>query len=498
MAPLVLKKCQQLLTRKQVLMKSDYYDLVVVGTGFASSFFLKKYLKKAPQNSKVLVLERGHFFPHDERLKVKRGEKSSFKKFEEPWEKAINNLSPYKKWPFTTGLGGCSNCWWGCTPRFMPSDFKMKTLYGIEQDWPIDYNDLDPYYYEAEELMHVSGPNGTPFPRNGNYPLPPHEFSLVDKVLHKTYGNKYISQPTARASRATMGRNRCMTSSTCDTCPVNAKFTIENSNIGVYEDPRIELIYGAQVYSLETANDVVKKVKFIQDGVEQVAAGEVVVLGANPFFNSNILMNAGDKSPFLGKGVGEQLGMQVLIYLDGMSNVGGSTWVNANGYMLYDGAHRKDYAACLMEVSNAPYYIRLERGKYLNIASIRLLFEDIPLEANYINTTSNRLVPDVHHVKRSDYTLKGIENMKKQLPEILSCLPVEKLEYLPPFPNEGHIIGGTRMSSDPKLGVVDKHMIHHKYRNLFVIGAGAFTTYSASNPTLTLSAMSLFAADKIF
>lgn len=479
-------------------MKRDYYDLVVVGTGFASSFFLKKYLSKAKRDQKILVLERGHFYPHEERLKAKRKEHTDYEKYEEPWEKAINNNSPYKKWPFTTGLGGCSNCWWGCTPRFMPSDFKMKTLYGVGEDWPIDYNDLDPYYYEAEELMHVSGPEGTPFPRVGKYPLPAHEFSIVDKILHKTYGNKYISQPTARASRSTVGRNRCMTSSTCDTCPVNAKFTIENSNLGVYEDDRVELVYGAQVYSLELSGDVVKKVHFIQDGKEQSIGGEVIVLGANPFFNSNILQNAGDKNPFVGKGVGEQLGVQVLIYLDNMSNAGGSTWVNANGYMLYDGAHRKDFAACLMEVSNAPYYIRLERGKYLNIASFRLLFEDIPLDDNYVKNTSNKLVPDVFHTKRSDYTLKALENMKKKLPDILSCLPVEKLKFLDPFPNEGHIIGGTRMSKDSASGVVDKHMVHHQYRNLFVLGAGAFTTYSASNPTLTLSAMSLFAADKVF
>ncbi|MDB5117026.1 MAG: 2-keto-gluconate dehydrogenase [Mucilaginibacter sp.] len=479
-------------------MKRDHYDLVVVGTGFASSFFLKKYLSKASKDKKVLVLERGHFYPHDERLKVKRGEYSPYAKYEEPWEKAINNISEIKKWPFTTGLGGCSNCWWGCTPRFMPSDFKMKTLYGVGQDWPVDYNDLDQYYYEAEHLMSVSGPEGTPFPRTGKYPLPPHDFSLVDKILHKTYGNKYISQPTARASRPAPGRNQCMTSSTCDCCPVNAKFTIENSQIGVYEDERVELVYGAQVYHLDIVNDVVKKVNFIQDGKESSASGEVIVLGANPFFNSNILLNSGDKHPLTGKGVGEQLGIQVLIYLDNLSNAGGSTWVNANGYMLYDGDHRKDYAACLMEVSNAPYYIRLERGKYLNIASFRLLFEDIPLDVNHITNTSNKLVPNVYHSQRSDYTLKGFENAKKTLPGILSCLPVEKLEYLKPWPNEGHIIGGTRMHNDPKLGVVDKHMIHHNYRNLFVLGAGAFTTYSASNPTLTLSALSLFAADKVF
>lgn len=479
-------------------MKDDNYDLVVVGTGFASSFFLKKYLAKIKGKKRILVLEKGHLYPQAERLKVKRGAHSVYEKFEEPWEKAIHNLNTKKNWPFTTAYGGSSNCWWGCTPRFMPADFKMKTLYGIAQDWPVDYEELDAYYYEAEEIMSISGPENTPFPRKGKYPLPPHAFSLVDKVMHKTYGSQYISQPSARASKAARGRNGCMAFSTCETCPVDAKFTIENSEINVYNDERVELIFGAQVYQLEIVNDVVQKVLFYKDGKEQAVKGEVVVLGANPFFNANILLHSGDKNPFTGKGFGEQLGMQVHIYLDNMQNTGGSTWVNANGYMLYDGAHRKDFAACLIEANNAPYDIRLERGKQLNLASFRMIFEDLPLDSNYIRTSADRFIPEVYFKERSAYTLKAVENMKKKLPEILSCLPVEKLKYLEPAPHEGHIIGGTRMSKDKTDGVVDKHMIHHQYRNLLVLGAGSFTTFTPSNPTLTLSALSLFAADKIF
>ena len=55
------------------------YDLIVVGTSFAASFFLKKYLSKADDNKRVLVLERGFLFPHAERLKEQRGEKSAAK-----------------------------------------------------------------------------------------------------------------------------------------------------------------------------------------------------------------------------------------------------------------------------------------------------------------------------------------------------------------------------------------------------------------------------------
>lgn len=479
-------------------MKYDQYDLVIVGTGFASTFFLKKYLAKANKDKKVLVLEKGHFYPQAERLKVKKGQHSDYQQYEQPWEDNINNLSDFKEWPFTTAYGGSSNCWWGCTPRFMPNDFKMKSVYGVAQDWPLSYEELDPYYYEAEEIMSVSGPEDTPFPRKGKYPLPAHAFTRVDKILHKRYGNQYISQPGARASRATSHRNGCLAFSTCETCPVNAKFTIENSGLTVYQDERVELVYGAQVYSLDVLNDQVERVLFVQDGKDRSVKGEVVVLGANPFFNSNILLNAGDKNPFTGKGLGEQLGMQVLIYLDNMTNAGGSNWVNANGYMLYEGAHRKDFAACLIEANNAPYDIRLERGKHLNVASFRMVFEDLPLLSNYIKPSDNRFKPDVYFKDRSEYTLRGVANMKKKLPEILSCLPVEDLKYLPPASHEGHIIGGTRMSTDQSEGVVDKHMVHHQYRNLFVLGAGAFTTFGPSNPTLTLSAMSLFAADKSF
>ncbi|SEB09075.1 GMC oxidoreductase [Pedobacter hartonius] len=479
-------------------MKYNHYDLVVIGTGPASSFFLKKYLSKIKGGKKILVLEKGHFYPHAERLKVKKGETTPYQKYDMPWEDQILNKNKSKEWPFSTGYGGSSNCWWGCTPRFMPNDFKMKSRYGIAEDWPLSYYDLDPYYYEAEDLMSVSGPENTPFPRKGRYPLPPHASTLVDKILHRKYGSNWISQPGARASRATAHRNGCMAFSTCETCPVDAKFSIENSNIGVYNDAQVELLYGAEVHHLDIVNDVVKRVLFRQNGKEYAIKTEVAVLGANPFFNSNILLQSGDSNPLTGKGFGEQLGMQVLVYLDDMTNVGGSTWVNANGYMLYDGDHRKEFAACLIEANNAPYDIRLERGKHLNVASFRLIFEDLPSDANCITTSSDQFIPEIHFSERSAYTLKAVENMKEKLPGILSCLPVEELRYLDAASHEGHIIGGTRMSNDRSKGVVDKHMVHHQYRNLFVLGAGAFTTFGPSNPTLTLSALSLFAADKMF
>jgi choline dehydrogenase-like flavoprotein len=471
----------------------DRYDLVVVGTGFASTFFLKKYLSKAKSNTRVLVLERGFLFLREQRLNVLKGADKAYSNLHIDGQDSFVNQTHDKHWYFTLGFGGSSNCWYACTPRFMPSDFKMKTLYGVAHDWPLQYDDLDPYYTEVEMLMDIAGPDETPYPKNSKYPLPPHRFTTVDKIMKQTYGNLYINQPTARASQVVKSRNACCASAVCSVCPVNAKFTIENSGFGVYEDPRVEVQYGAHVISLDLERGIAKNVNYILDNKEHSVAGDAIALGAHALFNAHILLNSGDRHPLTGKGLGEQHGMDVVVHLKDLTNVGGSTWVNANGYMLYDGEHRKEYAACLIESNNAPY-IRVEKGKWRNLATFRMIFEDLPQESNYVTTGEDRLKPVVHFKGISGYTKRAVENMKEKLPQVLSCLPVEDIK----FESEAHILGTTRMHSDPNLGVTDKHLIHHHYRNLFVLGSGSFTTFTPNNPTLTLSALSLYSADKSF
>lgn len=472
------------------------YDLIVVGTGFASTFFLCQYLRKAKANSRVLVLERGYQYSHSERRKSMAGEPGEKNPNPEPHEVYVNK-NPEKHWAFTVGFGGSSNCWYACTPRFMPSDFKLKSLYGVGMDWPVQYDELEPYYTEVETLMDISGPDETPFPKSKPYPLPPHKFSSVDRILNKTYGPLYISQPTARASQAVKGRSMCCVNAVCSLCPVNAKFTIENSGLNVYEDPRVKVIYGANVTRLDFQGNQARGVSFILDGKDTFKEADVVALGANAIFNAGILLNSGDRHPLTGKGLGEQLGLDVVVHLKDLDNVGGSTWVTANGYMLYDGPHRRDYAACLMESNNAPY-LRLESGKWRQVAMFRMIFEDLPLEKNYVAPGVNSLKPETHFNGHSEYAIRGIERMKEKLPAVFASLPVEKIEYLDPFKTEAHILGTTRMANDADQGVVDRNMIHHYYRNLFVLGAGSFTTFSPNNPTLTLSAMSLLAADRSF
>lgn len=276
------------------------FDLILIGTGFASSFFLKKYLDKAKGKPRVLVLERGIHFTHAERLRYKQSNDTYDGISWKTAKQAFMNQTPDKEWVFDPNFGGSSNCWTGCTPQFMPNDFKLRTKYGVGQDWPITYEDLEDYYEEAEEIMAIAGPDNTPFPKKRSYPLPPHQLSTVDKILQKEYGDLYISQPTARASQAVGMRSACCSSAVCNLCPVNAKFTIENTLAPLYSTEGVEIQLGAKVYSLDLVGDTARSVLYEIDGERKEVQSELIVLGANAIFNAHILLNAGDKNKYTG------------------------------------------------------------------------------------------------------------------------------------------------------------------------------------------------------
>src|SRR5215475_12316925 len=128
------------------------FDAIFVGTGFASTFFLLEYLKTAKPTARILVLERGQLDTHA--WQVKNRQNSSIAP-----ESTFVNKNPKKKWYYTPSFGGSSNCWWAATPRLMPNDFRMRSVYGVGVDWPVSYDDLEEFYYQAELIMSISGPD---------------------------------------------------------------------------------------------------------------------------------------------------------------------------------------------------------------------------------------------------------------------------------------------------------------------------------------------------
>ena len=468
------------------------YDLAIVGTGFASSFFLREYLRHARSDARVVIVERGARETRQWQLANRTTSRidpdSTFRK----------TGLPAKTWQFTIGFGGGSNCWWGCTPRLMPNDFLMRSRYGVGNDWPLGYADLEPFYEDAEAIMSISASSRAPYPRRAAPPQPPHRFSDPDRLLADAYPDLYFPQPTARARVPTEGRTACCASGVCGLCPVDAKFTIENGLRAPYDDPRVTLRLGDDVQSVETRGSRATGLLTRSADGETRLEADLVVVGAGAIFNPAILLRSGIAHAELGRQLFEQVSVSADIDLDGVNGFGGSTVFTGSGYMLYDGPHRASHAACLIESWNRPDSLRWEPGRERQLLHMKFIVEDLP-QANNRVTVARDGTPEVHFADYSPYAYRGIERVAGAIERILAPLPVERIDFDPtPSPTEGHILGTVVMGDDPATSVVDQWMIHHQIRNLLVIGGSAFPAGSPANPTLTISALSLRSAAHLF
>ena len=470
-----------------------HYDLIAVGSSFATAFFLDGYLGKARPDARILVLERGRKNPLSWQVENRQG--SSLQTDTE-----VRNDTG-KEFVYNLAVGGASNTWWACTPRMLPNDFRIQSTYGIGVDWPIGYDDLEEHFTRAEEIMSVSGPSDCElFPRSRPFPQPPHGFSDPDKLLKAAYPDQYFQQASARAREITDTRFACCAASVCEFCPIEAKFSVLGDMMYVFEDDRVTLETEANVLEIETRGGIATGVRYRQGGKIKSARTDLVVLGANAIFNPFLMQRSGIDHPKLGRGLHEQVSVYVTIDLDGVDNFQGSTSITANGYMLYDGEHRREHAAALIESHNIYFgkALRLERGKWRQRMDLKFIFEDLPQEKNRVMMDSPedeapRLVYEGH----SAYAQRGIDRLPELLPDLLSPLPIERVIIGGVNPTESHILGTTPMGNDPGMSIVDRNLIHHQVRNLLVLGSSVYPTSSPANPTLTLCALSLWAAARL-
>jgi choline dehydrogenase-like flavoprotein len=475
---------------------SPRYDLIIVGTGFAGSFFLMRYLQRAPARARVLVLERGARDTKSWQLQNRRT--SSI----DPKDVFVN-ATPSKEWYTSPGFGGNSKCWLGGTTRMMPGDFKLATRYGVGMDWPMSYDDLEAHYCEVEEVMLVSGPSDSPMPRSRPFPLPPHRLSDPDALLKRHFPDGWFNVATSRASVTTGKRGVCCATGACELCPVDAKFTIQNGLASIYDDPRVQLELNAEVEALDTLAGAAAGVNFTRQGRSEHAAADLVVLGASALFNPHILLRSGIKHPLLGKRLHEQLPIDVVLDLKGVKSYNGSTILTGLGYLFYEGEHRRDHAACMIETWNSPFpykmgALRSDDGRWNERLIIRFLFDDVPREDNTVsvNLRDPRLA-ETRFVDYSDYAKRGAAQIPKMIDILSRALPVENICLTEMGTTAAHIQGTVVMGTDPGTSIVDRHLVHHQYRNLLVLGASAFPTASPAYPTLTVSALSLWAADHL-
>ena len=177
--------------------------------------------------------------------------------------------------------GGTMRHWLGTSLRYLPNDFRTRTVYGVQEDWPISYEDLEPWYCEAEAEIGVAADVkdqdylGITFQPGYDYPMPPIPASLVDEAvatgiaaMPEFEGIKLevANTPAGRNSIPYQGRRVCAGNTNCiPICPIQAKFdpTVTLADALQYEN--VTILYQAVASEVVVGpDDQVSAIRYLQ------------------------------------------------------------------------------------------------------------------------------------------------------------------------------------------------------------------------------------------
>jgi len=469
-----------------------HWDLVVIGSGFGSLFFVHKYLARRPKDQ-VLILEWGRHNTVNWQFENRANS-------EIPPEVTYRDKGVRKKWDFTIGLGGSTNSWWALSPRMHPADFRLQSLYGKGVDWPVSYDDLVPYYSEAEEIMTVAGPDdlGSVYPHSVGYPQPPHRLTTVDRLVKAAMPDAHFAIPSARLSRPLGSRGSCCSDASCNLCPTGAKYTALEGMTSLLSHPNVSICVEARVRRLEVQAGAVHSATFTSGDRDHETRGDLFVLGANAIHSPFILQQSGLGGGVVGRYLGEKLLAIAEAKLDGLQHFDGGTGTTAINVSRLDGPHRRERgSAVFLFENNFRYFgLRLEHGRWREILPIVIYIEDVLQKDSGVFDEGGEF-PVVRFAGFSDYAINGLNGAVAALPEILKPLPVDDIQFRTILPTLGHVQGTLRMGTSAENSVVDGGQVHHRIRNLVVVGTSVFPTTGSANIALTAAALSLRAADRL-
>lgn len=332
----------------------DRVDVVTIGAGWTSSIF---GWKLGQAGLKVRALEQGlerwtspDFEHNHDALRHSVRKALMVDLATETWTWRPNPDLPslpirrHQSFHPGSGTGGSSVHWTAETWRFYPTDFKYRShhveRYGEDrlpegstiQDWPVTYDDLEPYYTQVEYDIGISGhegnlngqiiPGGNPYegPRSTPYPLPPLAMSIPGQMFSETtadMGYHPFPQPTGILSEAYTGlsgrpRAGCLYCGFCTRfgCEVDAKGSAITDHLPVaLETGNYEIRYGAKVTGIIIGDDgLARGLSYIdlETGEEHEQPADIVIVSGYTLTNVRmLLMSRHDRHP---DGVGNDRG----------------------------------------------------------------------------------------------------------------------------------------------------------------------------------------------
>jgi choline dehydrogenase-like flavoprotein len=483
-------------------------EVVVVGSGFGGILVARELLKAERE---VLLIERGGFFPHSQQVLEETTQLDI--PSAEPNDEAAPG-SPSYPWSYLYGVGGTSLHWTGVTPRFLPSDFQLRSRYGVGRDWPLTYEELAPFYEQAERLLGVAGGRNRFFPGTAGPPQPPHPDSGADRVVGP-HLQPYFPLPQARPTRAIGGRPPCCGSGRCELCPVDARYSILHTldDERLLDHPGITLRDRTVVGQLRLrAGRVAALECFDSDGEPLTIEAKTVVLAANGLENPGILLRSGLEGEDVGRYLFDHSHRLVEIELSRRYGAGeGASLETGVSYAFADGPFRSDRGSVLVYPHNLGMSIRdslIEavsagrsgeglrgelRERFERTLILDVLGEDLPRRDRYVELSPNKDVfglplNRINYPPDSAYLDRSRAVVYDQLEKRLAPLGARVIRADPA--GEGAHLLGTCYMSD-RGGVVDRDQRHHEVANLYVTGGSAFPSYSAHHPTLTIAALAI-------
>jgi choline dehydrogenase-like flavoprotein len=511
-------------------------EVCIIGAGAAGGIMA---FELARRGIRVTVLESGP--RHD--LARRADYTRRFIKGENPWQSPLPGLDRHTtsgdveyrlEWNRARGVGGSTLHWEGYALRFHADDFRMRSLHGTAEDWPISYDEIEPYYGRAERALGVAGAPDDPWasPRSTAFPLPAFPMSFSDGLFAdacRRLGIGLHHLPQARNSIAYGGRMQCRACGTCHVCPTGAKASTDLTHIPQAESTghadvltevtvlRLEADRGGLVRSAVYAG-ADRRERRLTARVFVVAAGGVetarlLLLSASPDFPNGLANRSGLVGRFFTShpliDVTGTMAERVYPYRTGFSTAMSNQFAARRDrrkrgafYLEFmNSAGRLPQQIAASSGAWGPELARRVREEFGRTLGIRVYTEQLPDAGNTV--TLDGTVKDYfgNPVPRITYGIGPYERASmaeaQEVAEgILRGLGAKDIRTGAVW-YASHQLGTHRMGGTPTSGVVDQNLRAHDVPNLYLVGGGCFVTASASQPTLTIAAFAIRAAKHI-
>jgi gluconate 2-dehydrogenase alpha chain len=552
-------------------------DVVMIGLGAANGVAV---LPLTRAGIKVTALEAGSWMRHDQfkadeihnnvRRLVTTGSKvrqeiPTFRTGpDQPTRRAGNHV-------MMNAVGGTSIHYYANSWRWSPWDFEARSRsiqrYGASsvpegttlEDWPLSYDDLEPYYDTIEREIGVAGkagniqgkldPAGNTFEgaRQREYPMPPLRATDFTELMagagRKLGWNPHIA-PAAINTQPYAGRGVCAYHGYCDTggCHLDAKNSTAITTIPAAQKTKnLSIVERAHVTRiLSDANGKVTGVQYLRDGREYFQPAKVVLLGAYTYENVRLLLLS--KSKAYARGLSNNHGqvgkhyighwasrawcsalfpMELNLWYGAIGQgVSMSNWAEDNfdhsglgfigGGTLFVNHERHPIASSEMQTFGRAPSFGSKWKAFVHQNSDRwvacyIQCNSLPYENTYLDLDPDVKDPLGDPVTRITAGPKPNEQRASNHAadkaadwfKTAGAVEVTRVRTGGAPEVSTHAVGGTRMGDNPETNVVDKWGFSHEAPNLGIVGGSVLGTHGARNPTLTIQALAWRTAEHL-